>query len=201
MGAIVRPVTKEFAKLNINAIARLRINVFKDFPYIYDGSLQYEVKYLERYFNAPNAHFILAFDETMSSEMVGVATCLPLAEEDDFVKKPFIEMGYKIDEIFYFGESVLLPSYRGQGLGHKFFDAREKIALEFSKINTTTFCAVVREDKHHLKPTDYKPLDTFWKKRGYEAVENLTSQFEWLDVGEKKETTKTMQYWIKTWNR
>ncbi|AZZ38154.1 GNAT family N-acetyltransferase [Bdellovibrio sp. qaytius] len=201
MGIVVRAVSKEFAKQNILAIANLRIKVFKEFPYIYDGSLEYEVKYLERYFKAPNGHFILAIDENDSNIIVGVATCLPLAEEDDFVKKSFIENGYKIDEIFYFGESVLLSDYRGKGLGQAFFDAREKIALSFSKITTTTFCAVVRPTDHPLKPQKYTPLDGFWQKRGYKKVEGLTSQFEWLDLGEKNETAKKMQYWMKIWNR
>jgi GNAT superfamily N-acetyltransferase len=201
VGVIVRAVSKEFAKQNLLAIAKLRINVFKEFPYIYEGSLEYEVTYLQRYFDAPNAHFILAIDEKESNIIVGVATCLPLAEEDDFVKKSFIEKGYKTDEIFYFGESVLLKEYRGKGLGQAFFDAREKIALKFPKINTTTFCAVTRTENHHLKPANYKPLNEFWKKRGYEKVEGLTSQFEWLDLGEKQETEKTMQYWMKIWNQ
>lgn len=201
MGIVVRSVSKEFAKQNILAIANLRIKVFKEFPYIYAGSVDYEVKYLERYFKAENGHFILAFDENNSNTIVGVATCLPLAEEDEFVKKPFIEKHYNIDEIFYFGESLLLPEYRGKGLGQAFFDAREKIALTHPKINTTTFCAVVRPHDHELKPLNYKPLDDFWKKRGYQKVEGLTSQFEWLDINEKNETAKTMQYWMKIWNR
>ena len=199
MGVIVQAVSKEFAQQNILAIASLRISVFKEFPYIYDGSLEYEVKYLQRYFNAPNAQFILAIDENSSNTIVGVATCLPLAEEDDFVKKPFLEKGYNIDEIFYFGESILLPEFRGKGLGQAFFDAREKIALSFPQINTTTFCAVVRSADN--QPTNYKSLDEFWKKRGYEKVEGLTSEFEWLDVGEKLQTAKTMQYWMKIWNQ
>lgn len=201
MGVVVRAVSKEFAKQNISAIASLRINIFKEFPYIYDGSFAYEVQYLERYFKAPNAQFVLAIDENKSNAIVGVATCLPLAEEDDFIKKPFVEKGFKINEIFYFGESVLLAEYRGKGLGQAFFDAREKIALDFPKINSTTFCAVVRPPEHLLKPKNYKPLNEFWQKRGYNPVEGLTSQFEWLDLNETKETLKTMQYWMKKWNQ
>lgn len=59
----IQRVSKEFAKEHILEIAALRINVFKDFPYIYDGSVDYEVKYLDLYFKAPNRTFILAFDE------------------------------------------------------------------------------------------------------------------------------------------
>ena len=29
-------------------VARLRIEVFRDFPYLYDGTVEYEEKYLQR---------------------------------------------------------------------------------------------------------------------------------------------------------
>lgn len=197
----VKPVSKEFAREHLLEIAALRIKVFKDFPYIYDGSVEYEVKYLDRYFKAFNATFILAFDENKGNKIVGVATALPLAEEDDFVKKPFQKMDKKIDEFFYFGESVLLLEYRGRGLGHAFFDEREKVALSFPQIKTTAFCAVQRPVDHPLKPAGYQPLDEFWKKRGYQKDSQLTADFEWLDIGDAHETSKKMVYWIKSWNR
>lgn len=201
MSIKVHAVSKEFARQHLLEIAALRIKVFRDFPYIYDGSVDYEVKYLDRYFKAPNGTFILAIDEKAGDKIVGVATALPLAEEDDFIKKPFVENGKKIDEFFYFGESVLLPEYRGQGVGHLFFDAREKVALSFSQTKFTTFCAVQRPADHPLKPANYRPLDDFWHKRGYHKDSQLTSDFEWIDLGETQETAKQMVYWTKLWNR
>lgn len=201
MSIKVSVVSKEFAKEHLLEIAALRIKVFKDFPYIYDGSVDYEVKYLDRYFKASNGTFILAFDENAGKKIIGVATALPLIEEDDFVKKPFVDLGLKIEEFFYFGESVLLPEYRGKGIGHAFFDEREKVALSFPYIKTTTFCAVQRSADHPMKPAGYQPLDEFWKKRGYKKDSQLTSQFEWLDIGESHETSKNMVYWLKSWNR
>ena len=201
MSIKVRAVSKEFAREHLLEIAALRIKVFKDFPYIYAGSVDYEVKYLDRYFKAAHGTFILAFDENSGDKIIGVATALPLKEEDDFVKKPFLELGKKIDEFFYFGESVLLPEYRGQGLGHSFFDEREKVALSFPQIKTTVFCAVERPVDHPMKPANYRPLDEFWKKRGYQKDSQLISKFEWLDIGEGHETEKNMRYWVKSWNR
>ena len=37
----------------------------------------------------------------------------------------FVARGIEVARLFYFGESVLLPEYRGQGVGHAFFDHRE----------------------------------------------------------------------------
>jgi hypothetical protein len=44
------------------------------------------------------------------------------------IKAPFIAAGGNVDHIFYFGESVLLPQFRGMGIGHHFFDEREAAA-------------------------------------------------------------------------
>lgn len=199
MSVSVRPLSQREKKDRLYEIADLRIKVFKDFPYIYDGSAQYEVKYLERYIEAKDAAFIGAFVENNGEKMVGVATCLPLVQEDNFVKKPFVNLGLNLEEIFYFGESVLLPEFRGQGIGHQFFDQREKYALSFKNIKKTTFCAVQRPDDHPLRPNNYRPLDAFWNSRGYFKDLELHSQFSWQDCGEKIETLKDMVYWLKEW--
>jgi hypothetical protein len=45
----------------LDDLARLRIAVFRDWPYLYDGDLAYERRYLELYTN-PRAIVVGAFD-------------------------------------------------------------------------------------------------------------------------------------------
>lgn len=189
----VRLLSSTETHARISEIAELRIRIFKDFPYIYDGSLDYEVKYLGRYLEASSARFIGAF---CGSQLVGVATCLSLAEESFFMRETFMENGYEPNHIFYFGESVLLPQFRGQGVGHRFFDLREQVARDYGA-QKAAFCAVQREHQHPLKPEGYRPLDAFWNARGYERQENLKTHMEWKDIGEKSETSKPMVFWMK----
>jgi GNAT superfamily N-acetyltransferase len=191
----VRPLTRTEVEARLNEMAALRINIFKDFPYIYDGSLEYEVKYLGRYLKAKNSHFVGAINQ--ENQLVGLATCLPLTEEENFVQKPFLDAGLNLEEIFYFGESVLLSRYRGHGVGHKFFDLREQAAKKFGS-KYTYFCAVKRPEQHPLKPEGYRPLDAFWKARGYSKIEHLKSYFDWKDLGQTEETTKEMVYWMRS---
>lgn len=194
MSATVRVLSADEVAARISQIAALRIKVFQDFPYIYDGSIEYEVKYLGRYLQAPNARFVGAFSE--AEDLIGVATCLPLNEEENFVKEPFLNAGFKPEDVFYFGESVLLPQYRGQKVGHRFFDEREKLAREFGSVYAS-FCAVHRPEDHPLRPQNYRPLDNFWQTRGYEKQSELTSTFQWKDVDQDVETGKTMVYWLR----
>ena len=43
----------------LDAVARLRIAVFRDFPYLYDGSLDYETDYLAAYSACAESLFVL----------------------------------------------------------------------------------------------------------------------------------------------
>lgn len=175
-------------------LAELRIKVFHDFPYLYEGSLDYEKNYLNIYTQSSRSVVVAAFDGDM---LVGAATAIPLSDEADYVQKPFLRAGIATNEIYYFGESVLLKEYRGRGLGHLFFDGREAAAKKYG-FKTTSFCAVERSADHPMRPVDYSPLDEFWKKRGYEKRSDLKSEFSWTDIGDSKESIKLMTYWMKT---
>lgn len=101
-----------------------------------------------------------------------------------------------LNRIYYFGESILLPAWRGRGIGHAFFDRREAKARELG-FATTCFCAVVRPSDHPARPADYSPLDPFWRSRGYEPVDGLVGDFAWKDLGEDWERQHPMQFWVK----
>lgn len=175
-------------------LAALRIDVFYDFPYLYEGTLEYERAYLQTYAQAERSLLFAVFD---GARMVGATTCIPLSDETEEVQAPFGKAGFDLSEVFYFGESILLPAYRGMGLGHRFFDEREAHAAQFGTFKFTSFCAVQRPGDHPLRPTDYRPLDDFWTGRGYRKVPELNTEFAWPDLGETASTLKTMIYWIR----
>ena len=175
-------------------LARLRIAVFRDFPYLYEGTLEYELEYLNTYADADRALLFAVFD---GDRMVGATTCIPLADETEEVQAPFRAAGFNLEEVFYFGESILLPEYRGLGLGHRFFDVREAHAASFGAYQLTCFCAVDRPVDHPLRPAGYRPLDTFWTKRGYRLEPGLQTTFSWPDLGETVSTPKTMNFRVR----
>lgn len=179
---------------HLPALARLRITVFRDWPYIYDGDAAYEETYLQTYAASPRAAIIFAFD---GEKIIGASTCLPLADETPNIRAPFIENGMDPEKIFYFGESVLLKAYRGHGLGVKFFESREAHARSFNTYKTATFCAVQRPENHPLHPPGFVPLDAFWHHRGYTKQPHLQCNMSWLDQHETNETEKTLTFWTK----
>jgi GNAT superfamily N-acetyltransferase len=175
-------------------LARLRMTVFRDWPYLYDGSIAYEQSYLAKFTSAPGALVVAAYD---AGTMIGAATATPLAGSAAEFAEPFVVRGDDPERIFYFGESVLLQAYRGKGLGHAFFDHREAHARSFGRFTLAAFCAVRRPEHHPLRPKDYVPLDAFWRKRGYQPVPGLVGHLSWQDLDEPAESPKPMQFWIK----
>ena len=177
----------------LDDVARLRIEVFRAWPYLYDGDLAYEREYLQSYRDSAGAVVVGAFD---ADRLVGAATGTPLADHADDFAAAFAESTLNMADIFYCAESVLLPAYRGQGAGHGFFDAREAHARElgFAK---SAFCSVIRPKEHPLHPTGYTPLDPFWRKRGYRPLPGVVAEFAWKDIDQPKETTKTLQFWLR----
>ncbi|MGE0053219.1 MAG: GNAT family N-acetyltransferase [Hyphomicrobium sp.] len=190
----VDSLTGEAIKAVLPDLARLRIVVFRDWPYLYDGTLAYEEEYLAKFAAAKGAVCVVARD---GDKIVGASTGAPMIEHADEFGEPFKKAGYDISKIFYCGESVLLTSHRGFGLGHAFFDHREAQARKLGGFTHSTFCRVVRPDDHPLKPKDYLPLDGFWTKRGYAPVEALLATYNWKDVDQNEETVHRMQFWMK----
>ena len=193
MTLAVRRLTRSEAEAAFDDLARLRIEVFRDFPYLYEGDLDYERRYLATYLSQQGAAIIGAFD---GSRLVGAATASPLANHFAEFVQPFAERGLGVADFYYFGESVLEKAYRGRGIGVRFFEEREKAARQ-DGFTRCIFSAVARPDDHPLRPADYRPLDEFWRKRGYRRLEGFVTGFSWRDVGETHETEKPMEFWIK----
>ena len=174
-------------------LAALRIKIFHDYPYLYEGDLTYEKSYLKTYSTSPDSLLVLVLD---GEKVVGASTALPLTSETDDVKAPFIAAGFNVDSIFYLGESVLTQAYRGQKIGGRFFAEREAEAGR-QGCSTTVFCAVERPPNHPRRPTDWHPLDTFWQRLGYHKHSELHTTFSWKEIGEQAETPKPMVFWMK----
>jgi len=175
------------------ALARLRITVFRDWPYLYDGDAAYEERYLASYAASPGAAVVVALE---GAEPVGAATCQPMAEATEEVQGAFRRHGLDPARFCYFGESVLLPAWRGRGIGIGFFQAREAHARRLG-LSAAAFCAVVRNPHDPRRPTDYQPLDAFWRRRGYAPRPDIACVFHWKEVGDDRETPHTLSFWLK----
>lgn len=178
----------------LGALAELRIRVFREWPYLYDGSLAYEAEYLKTYARSPESLFVLAL---AGDAVIGCSTGVPLADETANLQQPFVRAGIAVEDVFYFGESVLDRAWRGKGLGHRFFDAREAYARRLRRFTCTAFCAVIRDPADPRRPPDARALDPFWRARGYAPRRELEASIEWQEIGEARSTPKPMRFWLR----
>lgn len=192
MTVTTRVLTGEALGAALEDVARLRIRVFHDFPYLYDGDQDYEQDYLRAY-QSPGAVVVAAMD---GARVVGAATGAPMVDHAADFAAAFADRPEPLDQIFYCAESVLLREYRGQGIGHAFFDAREAHARALG-LTFSAFCSVIRPADHPARPADYRPLDDFWHKRGYAPLPGVIARFSWRDLGEAAETEKPLQFWMR----
>jgi len=179
--------------LAIPDLARLRVAVFREWPYLYDGDGDYEGGYLEVYARCPGAVIVLARD---GNDVVGASTCLPLSEESDAIRAPFESRGLDASRFFYFGESVLLPAYRGQGVGVRFFEARERAARE-AKADFAVFCVVRRPEDHPARPKKSVDMPRFWRQRGYTPLPGVFCQMAWKEIDGLEPVSHDLDFWIK----
>jgi GNAT superfamily N-acetyltransferase len=189
----VEPLTGDRLSTALDDVARLRIRVFRDWPYLYDGDFDYERRYLATYRDSPGAILVGAFD---GDTLVGAATGTPMEDHAAEFSDALRHTGLALDTVFYCAESVLLPDYRGQGIGNTFFDHREAHARALGRTHAA-FCAVVRPDDHPARPANYLSLDGFWRKRGYDKIPGAFAEFSWKDLGEPAETKKPLQFWMR----
>lgn len=192
-GVTVRALSGAELEAALDGVAALRIAVFRDWPYLYDGSLDYERQYLQTYRDSPGALLVAAFHE---GRLVGASTSTPMEDHAEAFAGPLARIGLPVNSILYGAESVLLPAYRGQGLGHQFIDLREAHARRLGRTHVA-FCSVKRDETHPMRPAYFRTNDAFWLGRGYAPLEGVFAEFSWKDVGDTVETFKPLQFWMR----
>lgn len=189
----IRTLTGSNIKAYLPSLARLRIEIFREYPYLWEKDLQEEKKHLKRYTLSDEAIAVLVFD---GSVLVGSSLGIPLVYEPPEIQKPFIEQLLPLSKYFFFGESMLLKSYRRRGLGHHFFDLREEHAKKANRFENLCFFSIVRTKDHPAKPADHLPIEDFWTKRGF-APTQTNMAVSWKDINGDKVTKKQMVLWQK----
>ena len=189
----IRALTGPALEAALDDVAALRIAVFRDWPYLYDGTLDYERQYLATYRDTPGALLVAA---VAGGRVIGASTSTPMEDHAPEFSAPFLAMDLAPEQILYGAESVLLPAYRGMGLGHRFIDLREAHARALGRTHVA-FCSVLRPEDHPARPANFRSNDAFWRGRGYAPLLGVEAKFTWKDLGDTVETEKPLQFWMR----
>ena len=190
----VRSLTGPALMTYLHSIAKLRMDVFREYPFLEEPDLSLETVQLKQYLMSKEAIGVLVFDNTT---LVGASLGIPLALEKAEIQKPFRDRGDDTSTYYYFAESVLLKPYRNRGIGHHFFDVREAHVKGLKKYKHICFFDPLRPEVDAYKPGDYLPLHDFWRKRGYTHCPDLKCHLIWKQLHEERASEKTLTFWVK----
>lgn len=188
----------EDAKNRMEILASFRIEYFREFPYLYDGAMAYELEYLDGFFKNPKACLIIGWD---GERPVAVSTSIPLLSEYEIEKdaaRLFDDHGRNAADFMYFGEIIIAPQHRGQRLSSRIFADQEASAAKLG-YSGTCFLVVERSDDHPLKPAGYMDPHAIWEHMGYQKTEMVT-RFNWPTLqmsGGSKDQPNPMAFWVK----
>ncbi|AWB07056.1 N-acetyltransferase (plasmid) [Azospirillum humicireducens] len=179
----------------LEELAVLRLAVLGEFPFLYSGSAAYEERYLSDLGNLSGGLILAAFER---DRMIAAATGAPLDRELDALRDPFTHAGLDPRSIFYFGEVVVLPSHRGQGVGTALLEIGESHVRQADRFATSAFGEIVRSTDHPRRPKTYRMPDAAWRRLGYRLVPDIGGALSWCDAGDREETAKPLRFWIKS---
>jgi GNAT superfamily N-acetyltransferase len=183
---------KEIDKI-MDPLAQLRIGVFREYPYLYDGDLAEEQEYLSRYLDIKDSFVLMVFDK---GQAIGATTASPLIEEYEDFRIAYEKGSINSKEVFYFGESMLIPAYRGLGL-YKIFMRERQNAAKQRGAKMCSFLSVKRPEDHPLKPANYQDLKPIWSRYGFVEHPEIEPWYIWKDIDQPDKTKKTFSVWIK----
>ena len=178
----------------IPAIAQLRIDVFREYPYLYEGDLAYEERYLKMYSLSEHAMIVLAKE---GDQVIGAITGVPIVESMDEIKELFLEKKLTTAGVYYLGEIVLLKPYRKKKIGFAMYEEFEKTVRKMGSYHQIALCEIDRSSTDPKRPREYTSLDDFWTKQGYVKHPSLITHFSYLEIGNSEETLHPMVFWTK----
>lgn len=201
---------------HLDAVAAFRLRHFRDYPYLYDGTMEYEREYLAAFALDPLSLIVMAFDDdrTVASDdtaaeprgrLVAVSTALPLVSKADILHDSaeiFRAAGHDPATFYYFSETIVEAAYRGRGVGRAIYARREQFAVRHGFANVC-FMSVIRPENDPQQPSDYRDNGRFWHRQGFVPTEMIAT-FDWptiLPDGTTADRTHSLRFWIKPLDR
>ena len=174
--------------------AQWRIQEFKGFPYLYEGSLEYEAMYMHECEKNPEAILIVG---ERNHEILGFTTGIPIGTMSDHLQSLRDKLP-NAHEYYYLAECIFSPTVRGRGFAQKGIKLFEGVVKElgYKKI---CFLTVIRDENHPLRPKRYFDKDPIWKRWNYQKTD-LILEFPWPTIqadGSVIDFLNPMRFWEK----
>lgn len=154
-------------------VAQLRVDIFKNYPYLYDGDIQEEMDDLQKYAQDDNSALAIAYRNDTPIGFLGGSDLTAYSWHfENSVPDMFKNAGLNPQEYYYFTDVIILPEHRGNGLSPQLFKALEKYAQ--NKGSNGSCFITEHHENHPLKPDNHKSLVPLWNGLNYKKSTLIT---------------------------
>jgi len=189
----IRLVTGADVATCLEDLATLRLEIFREFPYLYDGRREDELRYLARYAEITDTCVALA---ESGGTIIGAGTGIPLSAEGAAIQAGFATAGPDTADIYYIGELLLYPGYRNSRFGSRLFGLMEGHARSCGRYRRLGCATVLRPDDHPLRSADYLPIERFLERHRFSPLPGSQPGIAWREIdGAVRE--HPMRCWIR----
>ncbi|HLC06649.1 MAG TPA: GNAT family N-acetyltransferase [Candidatus Babeliales bacterium] len=169
----IKVLTQDELKTLLPFVAQLRVNIFRNYPYLYDGNIAEEMDNLEKYAQHNNSALAIAYyNENPVGFLCGSDLIHYSVHFENSVADLFKGVDLNIENYYYCADIIILPEHRGKYLAPQLFDAIENYAQQ----KGYTACCFITEhhENHPLKPRDHKSLVPLWNSLNYKKSALIT---------------------------
>ena len=163
----------------IDKVSEMRLRIFKEYPYLYYGTMAAEKNYMMLYTTDAKATLALAYDD---NKIIGISTGIPLLSNADIINdcpNLLMESGEVPADYYYYGEILLEREYRGYGISSRLYAAQDLLVKKWG-FNKCCILTVMRDMQHPLKPENYQCTENIWKHLSFKQFEHpITTMFTW----------------------
>jgi ribosomal protein S18 acetylase RimI-like enzyme len=182
----------------IGIFCEFQSRFFREFPYLYARTEEYEQEYMAEYIANPTARLVVARN---AGKAIGVATGTMLSTAPSIVGATgdsLQKYGIQPQRCFYIGEVIVEPEYRRHGIPKQLLEqlknaGREQGAQRFC------FLAIYREPDDARRPADYIDIDLIFSKVGGFVKIDVSVTFEWPTIqpdGSVENAVNRLDFWI-----
>ena len=178
----------------LKRLSQMRMTHYRGYPYLYEGSDDYEHEYIADFPNNQHSIMVGAFE---SGELEGFVLGTPL-EGDSPILASISDKVHRRATTYYIADIILNSGLRAQRISETLMNTieREIISLGYKQI---CFLTVFRPENHPTRPPGYVESRALWERFGY-VKQPAKLTYDWASLnaaGNLTMQTHEMNLWSK----
>lgn len=178
----------------LQKLAELRIEFYRNYPYLYEGNITDEETYLNMYAKSKDSLLVIAKN---GDEIVGAVTGIPMLESKEENKQLYAQKQIPAEHIFYLGELVLSQDYQKSDLLERLYLQLENAVKGLERYSLLAVCEIERSPEDTKKPVSALSSEVLWANRGFTKQPQLYTTDAWKDVGDLEKSDHHLFFWYK----